>query len=226
MTDKVIKRWKQKLKNMKKEDFIVLLLAGVLLLILSLPTEKGRTDSVSGTAQKNSGKEGGESTDFFGRETEKAVDGAAEAFEAGDLIDNASYSLDAYVDGLERRVEELVAGMEGAGKVRVMITVADMGTEIVERNLETVTSDLEETDNAGGNRRNRESEQRKEVIYRRDSDGNEIPYVVRRKLPEVVGVVVTAEGAGNTKVRENITQAVGVLFGLNEHRIRVIRMKS
>ncbi len=85
---------------------------------------------------------------------------------------------------------------------------------------------MEETDNAGGSRRDRESEQRKEVIYRRDGDGSEVPYVVRRKLPEVVGVVVTAEGAGNAKVKENITQAVSVLFHLSEHRIRVIRMKS
>ena len=59
-----------------------------------------------------------------------------------------------------------------------------------------------------------------------DADGNETPYVVQRKLPEVTGVVVIAEGAGNTKVKENIIGAVSVLFNLNEHRIKVIRMKS
>ncbi len=85
---------------------------------------------------------------------------------------------------------------------------------------------MEETDDAGGRRKNTENGQREEVIYIRDADGNEIPYVVRRKLPEVTGVVVMAQGAGNAKVKENIIGAVGVLFNLNEHRIKVIRMKS
>ena len=98
--------------------------------------------------------------------------------------------------------------------------------EILERNREITASDLEETDNAGGNRKNTESGEREEVIYKKDADGNETPYVVQRKLPEVTGVVVIAEGAGNTKVKENIIGAVSVLFNLNEHRIKVIRMKS
>ena len=83
-----------------------------------------------------------------------------------------------------------------------------------------------ETDDAGGRRKNTESGQREEAVYFRDAEGNEIPYVVQRKLPEVTGVVVIAEGAGNETLKENIIGAVGVLFNLNEHRIKVIRMKS
>ena len=64
------------------------------------------------------------------------------------------------------------------------------------------------------------------MIYIRDADGHEKPFVVCRKLPDVTGVVVMAEGAGNIRVKENIIGAVGVLFNLNEHRIKVIRMKS
>ena len=116
--------------------------------------------------------------------------------------------------------------MAGAGKVQVMITVSDTGTEILEKDTEINAADLEETDDAGGRRKNTESGQREEAVYFRDAEGNEIPYVVQRKLPEVTGVVVIAEGAGNETVKENIIGAVGVLFNLNEHRIKVIRMKS
>ena len=42
MTDKVMEKWKQKIRNMKKEDYIVLLLIGVLLLIISLPADRGQ----------------------------------------------------------------------------------------------------------------------------------------------------------------------------------------
>ena len=228
MTDKVIEKWKKKLRGMKKEDYIVLLLIGVLLLIISLPTEREKKEKNGvGVSGEESGQEGGNMTDFFGESGAGAANPAGEAAnEAGNFNNNNSYDLDIYVSNLEKRLEDIVSDMEGVGKVQVMITVSDAGTEILERNLETKASNLEETDNAGGTRKNAESEQREEVIYKKDAEGNEVPYVVQRKLPEVTGVVVIAEGAGNAKVKENIIGAVGVLFNLNEHRIKVIRMKS
>ena len=48
LTDKVIKKWRRKLGNMKKEDYIVLLLLGVLLLIISLPADRGQEGRASG----------------------------------------------------------------------------------------------------------------------------------------------------------------------------------
>lgn len=221
MTDKMIEKWKRKIRNMKKEDYIVLILIGVLLLIISLPTdrEKASKGNISISGEEN-GQEGGKITETAGRTEEKSVD------ETQKLNNNDCYDLESYVEKLENRVEEVLSGMEGAGKVQVMITVADTGTEILEKDREINTTDLEESDNAGGKRKNTENGQREEAIYLRDAEGNEIPYVVQRKLPEVTGVVVVAEGAGNTKVKENIIGAVGVLFNLNEHRIKVIRMKS
>ena len=228
MTDKVMEKWKQKIRNMKKEDYIVLLLIGVLLLIISLPADKEKKGGNSaGVLQEKNGQEGGTAVEA-GESTEKTSSGGTQGLviETGNFNNNNSYSLDSYVDSLEKRMEEIISGMEGVGKVQVMITLSDTGMEILERNREITASDLEETDNAGGNRKNTESGEREEVIYKKDADGNETPYVVQRKLPEVTGVVVIAEGAGNTKVKENIIGAVSVLFNLNEHRIKVIRMKS
>ena len=228
MTDKVMEKWKQKIRNMKKEDYIVLLLIGVLLLIISLPADKEKKGGNSaGVLQEKNGQEGGNAVEP-GESTEKTSSGGTQGLviETGNFNNNNSYSLDSYVDSLEKRMEEIISGMEGVGKVQVMITLSDTGMEILERNREITASDLEETDNAGGNRKNTESGEREEVIYKKDADGNETPYVVQRKLPEVTGGVVIAEGAGNTKVKENIIGAVSVLFNLNEHRIKVIRMKS
>ena len=228
MTDKVMEKWKQKIRNMKKEDYIVLLLIGVLLLIISLPADMEKKGGNSaGVLQEKNGQEGGNAVEA-GESTEKTSSGGTQGLviETGNFNNNNSYSLDSYVDSLEKRMEEIISGMEGVGKVQVMITLSDTGMEILERNREITASDLEETDNAGGNRKNTESGEREEVIYKKDADGNETPYVVQRKLPEVTGVVVIAEGAGNTKVKENIIGAVSVLFNLNEHRIKVIRMKS
>lgn len=228
MTDKAMEKWKQKIRNMKKEDYIVLLLIGVLLLIISLPTEKEKQEkNAAGVQQEENGQKGGNITEFL-EDTEKnaAEERKDTMIEAGNFNFNNGYDMETYVENLEKRVEEIVSGMEGVGKVQVMITLSDTGTEVLERDREVTASDLEEADNAGGSRKNTESGQREEVIYARDADGNETPYVVQRKLPEITGVVVIAEGAGNTKVKENIIGAVSVLFNLNEHRIKVIRMKS
>lgn len=228
MTDRVIEKWKQKVRGMKKEDYIVLLLLGVLLLIVSLPTEKekkNQNQNIEASAVEG-GQEGGGSGEFLEMTQKNVLDAEDTAVEAGNFGSDKGYDADAYVKNLEKRVEEMLSGMEGAGKVQVMITVSDTGTEILEKNREINTTNLEETDDAGGRRKNAESGQREEVIYLRDAEGNEIPYVVQRKLPEVTGVVVVAEGAGNRGVKENIIGAVGVLFNLNEHRIKVIRMKS
>ena len=224
MTEKVIEKWKLKIRNMKKEDYIVLVLIGVLLLIISLPTdrEKEEKGNISIFEEENR-QEGGNTTKTV-NSTEENAEKTKE--EAEKLYNNTCYDLETYVENLEKRVEEILSGMEGAGKVQVMITVSDTGTEILEKDREVNTTDLEETDDAGGRRKNTENGQREEVIYLRDAEGNEIPYVVQRKLPEVTGVVVIAEGAGSAKVKENIIGAVGVLFNLNEHRIKVIRMKS
>jgi len=222
LTDKAVEKWKQKIRHMKKEDYIVLLLIGVLLVIISLPTEKEKGKlSSEPVLGEDGGAEGGTPAGMTKKAEEGAQDQAAECFN-----NNSSYDIDAYVENLEKRVEEMLSGMEGAGKVRVMITVSDTGTEILEKDTEISASDLEETDDAGGRRKNMENGQREEVVYLRDAEGNELPYVVQRKLPEVAGVLVLAEGAGNAAVKENIIGAVGVLFNLNEHRIRVIRMKS
>ncbi len=228
MTEKVIEKWKLKLRNMKKEDYIVLVLIGVLLLIISLPTdrEKDAKGNISISGEEN-GQEGGKAAKIeSGTEenTEKTEEKTEE--KTGGLNKNTCYDIDSYVENLEKRVEEMLSGMAGAGKVQVMITVSDTGTEILEKDTEINAADLEETDDAGGRRKNTESGQREEAVYFRDAEGNEIPYVVQRKLPEVTGVVVIAEGAGNETVKENIIGAVGVLFNLNEHRIKVIRMKS
>jgi len=228
LTEKVIEKWKLKLRNMKKEDYIVLVLIGVLLLIISLPTdrEKNAKGNISISGEEN-GQEGGKAAKIeSGTEenTEKTEEKTEE--KTGGLNKNTCYDIDSYVENLEKRVEEMLSGMAGAGKVQVMITVSDTGTEILEKDTEINAADLEETDDAGGRRKNTESGQREEAVYFRDAEGNEIPYVVQRKLPEVTGVVVIAEGAGNETVKENIIGAVGVLFNLNEHRIKVIRMKS
>ena len=57
-----------------------------------------------------------------------------------------------------------------------------------------------------------------------DSTGN--PYIVKTLQPDVEGVLVVAEGADDSIVKKNISEAVQVLFGIDVHRIKVAKKKA
>ena len=58
------------------------------------------------------------------------------------------------------------------------------------------------------------------------SGGSGSPYVVQERVPEVVGVLVLAEGAEKATVKTEITEAVQALFPLEVHKIRVLKRGS
>ena len=47
--------------------------------------------------------------------------------------------------------------------------------------------------------------------------------MVKTLSPSVEGVVVVAEGAGNGEVNKNLSEAVQILFGVEAHRVKVLK---
>ena len=52
--------------------------------------------------------------------------------------------------------------------------------------------------------------------------GNRDVIVVQKNIPEVQGVIITAQGADNQSVRENIKKAVVAALPVLSHRIEVL----
>ena len=52
------------------------------------------------------------------------------------------------------------------------------------------------------------------------------PYVVKQLEPEIEGVLVAAQGAGDETIVNEITYAVQVLFDVPVHKIKVVKMSS
>ena len=111
-------------------------------------------------------------------------------------------------DHTERKLEELLSGMSGAGKVQVMITYYNGIEKITAYDIKKSSSETEEIDSEGGKRTIIESEYESTTLYEDVSSGIRLPVVLKEIYPEVKGVVVVAEGAGNAVVREKITRAV------------------
>lgn len=194
-------REKLRIGKWKKEDYIVLALAGVLLLIIAMP--------VQSTSEKNSST-AGEETQGFSRESGVETELTA----------------DSYGEYWEKRLETALSQIEGVGKAKVMITLEDSGETIVEKDVPLQTSTTKEQDSGGGTRQIQDYSSTESTVFYTDAEGRQVPYVVRESAPKVTGVVVIAQGAGNAKVKEQITRLLEALFDVEAHKVIVVKMKT
>lgn len=204
--------WKEKKwKDLKKSDWVVVGLIGVLLLVIAMPSEEQKTDA--GT--QGNKKEQTESASSQGS--------AAQGTYAGD--GTGGRTEDAYVEYLEDKLEAVLGQMDGVGAVEVMITISDMGEYVVEKDTNRVGTVTTEEDSAGGNRTVSENTVEEATIYVESGDET-YPYIQKEKLPTVEGVVVVAEGGGSSVVVSNISESVKALLPVEAHRIKVVKMCS
>ncbi len=189
-------KWLEKGKAFKKEQILILLLCGVLLLVIAFPSgESGQTEDASGIQQES------------GRQTMTAQDGELTRAQQ-----------------MERRLKAILSKVEGIGKTEVMLTLKSNGRKVIEKDLEQSQGKEE---NQGGDAAvaSDQASSSENTVYQRDAQGNELPYVTEEFEPEIAGVLVIAQGAGNASVVSEITDAVMALFGVEAHKIKVMKME-
>ena len=140
-------------KWFQKENFIMLVLAGILLVVIALPTKEEEEEKAEQMINRN--------------------DVMSEA--------DAEDEKDEYVSYLEEKLANILSRINGAGKVYVMITLREL------------------------------TEEKQSSAYNS----------VKTLYPRIEGVFVVAQGTGKGTVRQDITEAVQVLFGIELHKIKV-----
>ena len=110
------------LKKLKKDQLLILALAGILLLVIALPAEKKRD------------------------ENEQLETGLSLRDE------KAGVSQNEYLSNLESRLERALFQMAGVGDVTVMITLKSSAEKVVEKDLAVTTEAVTESDSQGGAR--------------------------------------------------------------------------
>ena len=127
----------------------------------------------------------------------------------------------AQADSLETQLEAVLQKISGVGQVEVFITYRDNGKIIVEKD-ETISEELiQEADSNGGNRTTTTSRNEKQTVH---GEG-EIPYVIQELSPTVEGVLVVAQGAGSISIKKQIQETIEALFGLDAHKISIMKME-
>lgn len=208
-------KWKKWLEDERikklfsRENLLVLVLAGIPLFIIALPSgETGRKAEDTAEGKEENLKLSG--TEREGENTFKTAE------------EEAGLS---YVADMERRLTEVLEEMAEVGKVRVMITLKSSGELVVEKEMPVSRSMTTETDAQGGSRTVNTSQVGESVVYSTEG-GSSTPYVVKTYVPEIEGVLVVAEGAGSGTVNRTVTEIVQALFSVEAHKIKVVKMET
>lgn len=121
---------------------------------------------------------------------------------------------------LETRLEAILSQVEGAGKVKALVTY-EAGEEIVPA-VKTGTQS-NNTNGSGQSGGSTSLQKDSEPVVMQGSNGIE-PMVLLTKEPVIRGVLVVAEGATELDVRIRLLQAVQVALQLEPSRIEVLPM--
>lgn len=225
----MLKKFRQLVKEkglgkwFQRDNLIILILSGVLLLIIAMPTK----DSGSGLGTQKDSITGDSPGSISQRSTFPESTSMENTSRAAGSNGEESFwgSLSEYEAALEEQLEQILEGMAGAGAVRVMITFSSSQELVVEKDRPVTRSNTTESDSEGGSRSIYQIESGETTVYNTQGTDSE-PYVVKTLTPKVEGVVIAAEGAGTGEVTKNITEAVQALFDLEAHKIKVVKMNT
>lgn len=195
--------WKSDWK-MSKEKWLLLLVCGIILLILSFPAG-GRTGKKS-SSQDAGAAVGEERDEAAAAAGSRAVSDPEAAYEAA----------------MENRVKEILKNVEGVGTVDVMITLKSSGEKVLHVDKDKSRSSTEEKDSAGGERKSMSEEIKESTLVTGNGASGE-PVVEKELQPEISGIVVSAEGGGSSVVKAEISEAMEALFNIPAHKIKVLK---
>lgn len=126
-------------------------------------------------------------------------------------VNEATIKTEETID-LTKKVEELLSGIEGAGKVKVLMTESAGEKYIYQSDSDTnVNSDS--------------SSVRSETVIISDSNRNEQALLVQIIPPCYCGAVILCQGGDKPAVRLAVVEAVSKLTGIGADRICVLKMK-
>ncbi len=135
--------------------------------------------------------------------------------EAAEVPAEADGELSADVSRLEARLESALAGMDGVGKVTVVLTAKSSSQAVYAYDEDKSARQTEGEHSADTTR---------SMAFAGSGSGQQ-PICLQMLEPEYRGALVICQGAGSASVRLQITQALAALTGLGSDKIVVSKMK-
>ena len=112
-----------------------------------------------------------------------------------------------YIDTLEEKLSNVLSHIEGAGNVKVLITIKSDTKQEFAVNKETKTT-------TSGNSTTTTTTEEIVVVQNK-------PVVVNETLPQIKGVIVVAQGASSINVKLELLKAVQTLLNIEANNIEI-----
>lgn len=120
---------------------------------------------------------------------------------------------------LEQKVKSALSKVDGAGKVEVVINFASTP--------ELVPALAEDVQTSSSNEENKSSQTKSERTDIAAVQGGDTgALIIKENQPEVRGVIVVAEGAGDIGVRVSLLNAVTTLLDVDPGQVEVLKMDN
>lgn len=204
--------------KLRKDQLLIMILAGILLCVIALPVKDSNTASsknksgVSDTSNSKIGKN---------QQLQEAADSV--------ITETAALEKDyalSYTNYWEDKLEQSLSHMDGVGEVKVLITLRESEERVLEKDIPEEINETQEQDAEGGSRTITERKTEETTIYTVNEAGENVPYVSKIIQPVVEGVVVIAQDMESETVKQNIIETIQVLFGIDANKIRVVKGKT
>lgn len=131
-----------------------------------------------------------------------------------DITSNGYISTIDYCKLMEDKLIEVLSSVEGAGQVRVMITV-DGSPELVYANEKDQTSSTNSSGSVTA------STYSSPIII--NDNGTSTALVMTEILPAVKGVIVVASGAGNVATKLDLLNAVSTVLDISTNQVTILK---
>lgn len=183
------------IRNIGMEKMLIIAICGVVLVILSVPTDKNKkTDKSANNIQSSEDKQIGMTTDE-------------------------------YCSKLEERLKELISKIDGVEQVSVMITLKCGSESVVLTEVSYEQNEKRDNGSNGVVSEQKDYKNESVVVYEKDGNGNTTPYVIKENVPQIEGIAVIAKGGDNPENILKITSIAQALFNVDVHKISVIGMR-
>lgn len=113
---------------------------------------------------------------------------------------------------VQEELEDVLSCIHGAGKVKVMLTVASGEQTVYQKNENSTVSESATSINT-------------EVVTVTDANRNESGLIQQINPPRYLGAIILCQGADDPALKLAISQAVSKITGLGTDRIAVLKMK-
>lgn len=125
----------------------------------------------------------------------------------------------------EYRLKKVLSTIKGAGRVEVMITYKSGAELIPAMNTVESNTETEERDSNGGIRKVSQVDSNSQPVSMSTSEGTK-PLITREVQPEVLGVIVVAEGAEDILVQMELQKAVQTVLGVDSNQVDIFIMRD